>query len=76
MGRSMYPAVDNSEDQNVYSVFQNETNIDVLHTICVHPIPNQFRQYPLCSVYQLGQPDEIHQLLLGLVKDLLHWLLK
>jgi hypothetical protein len=31
---------------------------------------------PLCNVYRLWQPDELHQLLLGLVKDLLHWLLK
>jgi len=37
---------------------------------------NQFSQFPLCNVYQLWQPDELHQLLLGLVKDLLHWLLK
>jgi hypothetical protein len=32
--------------------------------------------YPLCNVYRLWQSDELHQLLLGLVKDLLHWLLK
>jgi len=37
---------------------------------------NQFWQFPLCNVYQLWQPDELHQLLLGLVKDLLHWVLK
>jgi hypothetical protein len=54
----------------------DETNIDVLHTLGVHPICNQFWQYPLCNVYRLWQPDELHQLLLGLVKDLLHWLLK
>ena len=27
-------------------------------------------------MYRLWQPDELHQLLLGLFKDLLHWLLK
>jgi len=54
----------------------DETDIDVLHTPGVHPIRNQFWQYPLCNVYRLWQPDELHQLLLGLVKDLLHWLLK
>jgi hypothetical protein len=54
----------------------DETNIDVLHTFGIHPIRNQFWQYPLCNVYRLLQPDELHQLLLGLVKDLLHWLLK
>jgi hypothetical protein len=57
-------------------VLQNETNINVLHTLGVHPICNQFWQYPLCNVYCLWQPDELHQLLLGLVNDLLHWLLK
>jgi hypothetical protein len=36
----------------------------------------QFWQYPLCNVYLVWQPDELHQLLLGLVQDLLHRLLK
>jgi len=54
----------------------DEPNINVLHTVGVHPIRNQLYQYPLCNVYRLLQPDELHQLLLGLVKDLLHWLLK
>jgi len=40
-----------------------------LHTLGVHPIRNQFWQYSLCTVYRLWQPDELHQLLLGLVKD-------
>jgi len=53
-----------------------DNNIDALHTLGVHPIRNQFWQYPLCNVYPLRQPDELHPLLLGLVKDLLHWLLK
>jgi len=44
--------------------------------IGVHPIRNQFWQYPLCDVYRLWQPDGLHKLLLGLVKDLLHWMLK
>jgi len=47
-----------------------------VHTNHVHPIRNQFWQYPLCNVYRLWQPDELHQLLLDLVKDLLHWLSK
>jgi len=54
----------------------DETYIDIPHTLGVHPIRNQFWQYPLCNVYPVWQPDELHQLLLGLVKDLLHWLLK
>jgi hypothetical protein len=48
----------------------------VLHTPHVHAVRNQFSQFPLCNVYQLWQPDELHQLLLGLVKHFLHWLLK
>jgi len=54
----------------------DKTTLDVLHSLGVHSIRNQFWQYPLCNVYRLWQPDELHQLLLGLVKDLLHWLLK
>jgi hypothetical protein len=54
----------------------DETEINVLHTLGVHPICNQFLQYPLCNVYRPWQPDELHQLLLDLVKALLHWLLK
>ena len=76
MGHSTCWALDSSRDHHVYSERQDETNIDDLHTLRVHPICNQFSQFPLCNVYQLWQPDEMHQLLLGLVKDLLHWLLK
>jgi len=50
--------------------------IDALHTLGVHPIHNQFWQFPLWNVYRLWQPDELHQLLLGLVEYLFHWLLK
>jgi hypothetical protein len=53
-----------------------DNNIDTLHTVGVHPIRNQFWQNPLCNAYRLWQPDELHQLLLGLINDLLHWLLK
>jgi len=76
MGHSTFRPFDNPQDQHVYLELLDETNIDVLHTLGVHPIRNQFWQYPLCNVYRLWQPDELHQLLLGLVKDLLHWLLK
>jgi len=31
---------------------------------------------PVCNEYLLWQPDELHQLLQGLVTDLSHWLLK
>jgi len=76
MGHSTYRAFDNSRYQHIYSELLDETNIDVLHTLHVHQIRNQFWQFPLCNVYRLWQPDELHQLLLGLVKDLLHRLLK
>jgi len=76
MGHSTFRPLDNSRDQHIYSELLEDNNIDALHTVGVHPIRNQFWQYPLCNVYRLWQPDELDQLLLGLVKDLLHWLLK
>jgi hypothetical protein len=62
----------NSRDQYLYSELLEDIIIHALHTLGVHPIHNQFWQFPLCNVYQLWPPDELHQLLLGLVKDLLH----
>jgi len=76
MGHSTFRPLDNSRDQHIYLELLEDTHIDALHTLGVHPIRNQFWQYPLCNVYRLWQPDELHQLLLGLVKDLLHWLLQ
>jgi hypothetical protein len=54
----------------------NESSIDVLDTLVLHPFCNQFCQYPLCNFYRLWQPDQLRQLLLGLVRGLWHWLLK
>jgi len=76
MGHSTFQPLDNSRDQHIYSELLEDNNLDALYTLGVRPISNQFRQYPLCNVYRLWQPDELHQLLLGLVKDLLYWLLK
>jgi hypothetical protein len=76
IGYSTIPPLDNTRGQHVYLEYLDETNIDVLHTLGVHPIHNQFWQYPLCNVCRLWQPEELHQLLLGSVKDLLHSLLK
>jgi len=76
MGHLSFRPLDKTRDQHIYSELLEDNNIDVLHNLGVHPIRNQFWQYPLCNVYRLWQPDEMHQLLLGLVKDLLHWLLK
>jgi len=76
MGHWTFWPLDNSWDQHIYPKLLEDNNIDALYTVGVHPIHNQFWQYPPCNVYWLWQPDELHQLLLGLVKDLLHWLLK
>jgi coproporphyrinogen III oxidase-like Fe-S oxidoreductase len=76
MGHSTFHSPNNSRDQHVYSELLDKTNLDVLHSLYVHPICNQFCQFPFCNVYQVWRPDELNQLLLGLVKDLLHWLLK
>jgi len=76
MGHSTFRPLDNLRDQHIYSELLQDNNNHALHTVGVHPIRNQFWQYPLCNVYRLWQPDELHQLLLGLVKDLLRWLLK
>jgi len=76
MGHSAFRPLDNSRDQHVYSELLEDNHIDALDTLGVHPTRNQFWEYPLCNLYRLWQPDELHQLLLGLVEDLLHWLLK
>jgi len=76
IGHSTFRPLNNSRDQYIYSELLEDNNIDALHTVGVCPIHNQFWQYPLCNVYRLWQPDELHQLLLGLVKDLVHWLIK
>ena len=76
IGHSTFWPLDNCRDQHVFLELLDETDIDVLHTLGVHPIRNKLWQYSLCNVYRLWQPDELHQLHLGLVKDLLHWLLK
>ena len=74
-GLSTFPLLNSSRDQHIYLELPEDAIIHPLHTVGVHPICNQFWQYPFCTVYWLWQPDELHQLLLGLVKDLLHCLL-
>jgi hypothetical protein len=76
MGHSTFGPLNNSRDQHIHSEQLEDNNNDVLHTLGVHPMCNLFWQYPLSNGYRLWKPDELHQLLLGLVKDLLHWLLK
>ena len=75
-GEFQFRPLDNSRHQHAFSELLDEHNINVPHTLGVHPIRHQFWQYALCNVYWLWQPHVLHQLLLGLVKDLLHWLLK
>jgi hypothetical protein len=69
MGHSTFRPLDNSRDWHIYSELLEENHIDALHPVGVRPISNQLWQYPLYDVYRLWQPDELHQLLLGLVKD-------
>jgi len=76
MRHSSCRPLDNTRDQHVYSELLEVIIIDALHTLGVHPIRAQFWQYSLCNVYRHWQPDELHQRLLGLVNNLLHWLLK
>jgi hypothetical protein len=47
-----------------------------VYTHCIHPICNKFWQFHRCIFYLLWQSDELHQLLLELVKNLFHWLFK
>jgi len=72
MGHSTLQPLNYSGDQPLCSEILDKYNIDVLHTLGINPIQNRFGQYPLCNVRQLCQPDELHRLLLDLVKDLLH----
>jgi len=76
MGHSTFHPLNDSRDNQMYTALLEYNNIDALHNLGVHPICNQFGQYPLCNVYRLWRPDEFHQLLLGLLQDLLHWLLE
>jgi hypothetical protein len=57
-------------------VLLEDNHLDALHTLAFQPLYNKFMPYPLCNVYRLWQSDELHQLLFGLVKDLIHWLRK
>jgi hypothetical protein len=76
MGLSTCQALENSRDWHVDSEFMEDNIIVVLHTLPFLPIHNQFWQFPLCNMYQLWELDELHQLLLDLVKDIFHRLHK
>jgi len=76
MGHSTLRSLDNSRSQHISWDLLVDINMSTLHSLGVHPIRNQFSQYPLCNVYWLWKPDELHLLLMGFVKDLLNWLLK
>ena len=47
--------------------------MDELKAVNIPPIANPFCDYPLCDVYRLWQADTLHQLYLGIVKDLFEW---
>jgi len=73
-GHSTGPPLDCSRYQHGYLELLEDTNVDARHTLGVHSIHYRFWQYPICTVYPLLQPAQLHQLLLGLVKDISHWL--
>jgi len=73
---STIPLLNKTRYQHIYSGHLEESKHNVLHTHCVIPIHNQFWELPLSNVCWLWQPVGLHHLLLGLVKDLLNWLLK
>jgi len=48
---STFCPLTSSTDQHIYLELLDETNINTLYTLGVHPIYNKFRQYPLWKVY-------------------------
>jgi len=76
MGCWTFRLLENSTDQHVCAEVLDKTQSDDLLTPGVHPISNQLWRYTLCNVYLLWLPDELHQLLLSLVKNILRWLFK
>ena len=50
--------------------------LDEFKEVHLQPTSNLFWDYPLCNIYRLWQPDALHQLYLGIVKDLFNWLLE
>jgi len=75
-GHSTFRLLDNACDQHIYLELLENNNDNTLHALGVHPICNQFWQYSRSNVYWLCQPDELHHLLLHLVKGLLNQLLE
>jgi hypothetical protein len=76
MGHSTFEPLDNRRDQHIYPNLLEDKNIDAKHYSGVRQISNQLRQYHLCHIDCLWQPNELHQLLLVSVKLILHWQLK
>jgi hypothetical protein len=58
MGHSTFRTLENSRNHHMYTELLEDDHVDVLHTLGVNPIRNQFRQYPLCNVYRLWQSDK------------------
>jgi len=50
MRHSTFQPLDNPQDQHIQLELLDATNVDVLLTFGVHPIQNQFWQYPLGNV--------------------------
>ena len=76
MEDSTFRPLDDSRDPQIDLELLEDNDIDALHTLGVRTFRKRIWLYSLFNVYHLWQPDELHQLLLGLFKDLLHWLIK
>ena len=59
-----------------YQEHLEENRLDEFKEVHLQLTSNLFWDYPLCNVYRLWQPDALHQLYLGIVKDLFNWLLE
>lgn len=75
-GHSTFQPPINRRDQ--YNCFEHliEFRYDALCTLYVHPMHDQFWQYPVCHFAWHWQPYELHQLQREIVMDLLNCLLQ
>jgi len=53
MGHSTFRPLDNSRDQHVWWLLLDDSDLDVLYTLGVDPIQNEFWLYPPCNVHWL-----------------------
>jgi hypothetical protein len=75
MGHEKGEAKDKARSQNKYKELLKKGSVKKLDSRYVQPVYNNLWDYPICDVYQLWQPDVLHQFLLGLVKHVMEWLI-